>query len=84
MLQDGHEAEMEAQEAMLDTGHLRLPVFEENLDTIHGVLIGRAVWRAARIASPLLASKLFERFLRRPGLGEPTANEQERPSGDGA
>ena len=33
---------------MLDTGHLRLPVFEENLDTIHGVVIGRDVWRAAR------------------------------------
>ena len=36
------------QETMLDTGHLRLPVYEENLDTIHGVVIGRDVWKAAR------------------------------------
>lgn len=38
----------EVQEAMLDAGHLRLPVYEDNLDTIHGVVIGRDVWRAAR------------------------------------
>ena len=38
----------EVQETMLDTGHLRLPVFEENLDSIQGVVIGRDVWKAAR------------------------------------
>jgi magnesium and cobalt exporter, CNNM family len=38
----------EAQTLMLDTGHLRLPVFEENLDTITGVILARDVWRAQR------------------------------------
>ncbi len=38
----------EVQETMLNTGHLRLPVFEENLDNIQGVVIGRDVWKAAR------------------------------------
>jgi putative hemolysin len=36
----------EAQEVMLRTGHLRLPVYEDNLDTIVGVIVGRDVWRA--------------------------------------
>jgi magnesium and cobalt exporter, CNNM family len=38
----------DAQTLMLDTGHLRLPVFEENLDTITGVILARDVWRAQR------------------------------------
>tara|TARA_B110000196_G_scaffold282895_1_gene264456 strand:- start:54 stop:1301 length:1248 start_codon:yes stop_codon:yes gene_type:complete len=38
----------DAQSMMLDTGHLRLPVFEENLDNITGVILGRDVWRAQR------------------------------------
>lgn len=38
----------EAQTIMLDTGHLRLPVFEESLDRIIGVIVGRDVWRAHR------------------------------------
>jgi len=38
----------EAQTIMLDTGHLRLPVYEGSLDRIIGVLVGRDVWRAAR------------------------------------
>jgi len=38
----------EAQQTMLDTGHLRLPVYQENLDKIVGVVIGRDVWRAQR------------------------------------
>ena len=38
----------EAQSVMLDTGHLRLPVYEESLDRITGVIVGRDVWRAAR------------------------------------
>lgn len=38
----------EAQELMLETGHLRLPVFEENLDNIVGLVLGRDVWRAHR------------------------------------
>jgi CBS domain containing-hemolysin-like protein len=36
----------DAQELMLGTGHLRLPVYEESLDTIVGVIVGRDVWRA--------------------------------------
>jgi putative hemolysin len=38
----------EAQEMMLDTGHLRLPVYEQSLDRIVGVVLGRDVWRAHR------------------------------------
>lgn len=38
----------EAQTLMLDTGHLRLPVYRGNLDTILGVVLGRDVWRAQR------------------------------------
>ena len=38
----------EAQTTMLDTGHLRLPVFRGNLDTILGIVLGRDVWRAHR------------------------------------
>ncbi len=37
-----------AQETMLRTGHLRLPVYSDNLDTIVGVVLGRDVWRAQR------------------------------------
>ena len=45
----------QVQETMLDAGHLRLPVYEENLDTIHGVVIGRDVWKAARDGETRLA-----------------------------
>ena len=38
----------EAQERMLNAGHLRLPVYEGSLDRIVGVVIGRDVWRAQR------------------------------------
>ncbi|MGD8281954.1 MAG: hemolysin family protein, partial [Gemmatimonadota bacterium] len=38
----------EAQEMMLETGHLRLPVFQDSLDKVVGVVIGRDVWRAHR------------------------------------
>jgi putative hemolysin len=38
----------EAQQVMLDTGHLRLPVFEESLDNIVGVLVARDLWRAGQ------------------------------------
>jgi magnesium and cobalt transporter len=33
---------------MLEEGHLRLPVFEENLDRIVGILLARDLWRADR------------------------------------
>jgi putative hemolysin len=35
----------EAQAIMLETGHMRLPVYEENLDSITGIVLGRDVWR---------------------------------------
>ena len=38
----------EAKTLMLDEGHLRLPVFEENLDRIVGILLARDLWRADR------------------------------------
>lgn len=45
----------EAEELMLETGHLRLPVYEEHLDKITGVVIGRDVWRALRDGTRALA-----------------------------
>lgn len=33
---------------MLETGHMRLPVYERNLDQIVGILLARDVWRAQR------------------------------------
>ena len=38
----------DAQKAMLETGHLRLPVYQESLDTIVGILLARDVWKAER------------------------------------
>ena len=38
----------QAQETMLETGHLRLPVYRESMDKVVGVVIGRDVWRAQR------------------------------------
>jgi putative hemolysin len=37
-----------AQDMMLDHGHLRLPVYEESVDNVVGVLIARDLWRAMR------------------------------------
>ncbi len=38
----------EAKAMMLDEGHLRLPVFEESLDRIVGILVARELWQADR------------------------------------
>ena len=38
----------EAQELMLGRGHLRLPVYEESLDHIVGVILARDLWQAMR------------------------------------
>ncbi|MDH5804015.1 MAG: hemolysin family protein [Gemmatimonadota bacterium] len=38
----------EAQEVMLDEGRLRLPVFEDSVDSVVGVLLARDLWRAHR------------------------------------
>jgi CBS domain containing-hemolysin-like protein len=45
----------EVQAVMLDTGHLRIPVFEGDLDTILGVVLARDVWRAHRAGETELA-----------------------------
>ncbi len=37
-----------AMAVMLDTGHLRLPVYEENLDSVVGILLARDLWRSHR------------------------------------
>ena len=38
----------DAQQVMLGTGHLRLPVYEASLDQIVGVLVARDLWRASQ------------------------------------
>lgn len=38
----------DAQELMLEEGHLRLPVYEESLDRVVGILLARDLWRAER------------------------------------
>lgn len=38
----------EAADMMLETGHLRLPVYQDNLDSIIGVVVGRDIWKAQR------------------------------------
>jgi len=38
----------EAKRVMLDEGHLRVPVFAENLDKIVGILLARDLWKADR------------------------------------
>lgn len=38
----------EAQKLMLDTGRLRLPVYEETLDNVVGVVLARDLWKAER------------------------------------
>jgi putative hemolysin len=38
----------EAQDVMLDRGHLRVPVFEGSLDRIVGIVVARDLWRADR------------------------------------
>jgi CBS domain containing-hemolysin-like protein len=38
----------EAKEVMLEVGHLRLPVYQESVDTIVGILLARDLWKADR------------------------------------
>ncbi len=38
----------EVQEVMIDEGHLRLPVYEDALDHIVGIVVARDLWRADR------------------------------------
>ena len=37
----------EVQDIMLGTGHLRVPVYQETVDNIIGILVARDVWRAS-------------------------------------
>ncbi|MEX2581730.1 MAG: hemolysin family protein [Gemmatimonadota bacterium] len=39
---------LEATDLMLEEGHLRVPVYEETVDRVVGVLLARDLWRAAR------------------------------------
>ncbi|MDT8342105.1 MAG: hemolysin family protein [Longimicrobiales bacterium] len=38
----------EAKDIMLDTGHLRMPVYDGSLDRVVGILLARDLWRADR------------------------------------
>jgi putative hemolysin len=38
----------EAKNVMLDNGHLRIPVYDGNLDSVVGILLARDLWRADR------------------------------------
>ena len=38
----------EAKDVMLDQGHLRIPVYDGNLDSVVGILLARDLWRADR------------------------------------
>jgi putative hemolysin len=44
----------EAMDLMLDEGHLRVPVYEGDLDHVVGVLAARDLWRAARAGESLI------------------------------
>jgi putative hemolysin len=46
----------EAQKVMLDEGRLRLPVFEETIDRVVGILLARDLWRADRDGVPDIRS----------------------------
>ena len=47
-----NESVAEAKRLMLDEGHLRLPVYEDSLDQIVGILIARDLWRADHEGGP--------------------------------
>ena len=37
----------EVQDVMLDTGHLRVPVYQDTVDNIVGIFVARDIWRAS-------------------------------------
>jgi CBS domain containing-hemolysin-like protein len=49
----------EAIEVMVRDGHMRLPIFGETLDDVHGVLLARDALRAARKDATLLAAAVM-------------------------
>jgi CBS domain containing-hemolysin-like protein len=48
----------EAADFILEQGHSRYPIYEENLDNIVGILLARDVWRAQRDGSTKLLSEI--------------------------
>jgi CBS domain containing-hemolysin-like protein len=48
----------EAADFILEQGHSRYPIYEENLDNIVGMLLARDVWRAQRDGSTKLLSEI--------------------------
>jgi CBS domain containing-hemolysin-like protein len=56
----------EAKTLMLDRGHLRLPVYEESLDNVVGILLARDLWEADRQGETRI------RELIRPAIFAPT------------
>jgi putative hemolysin len=50
----------EVQEVMLETGHLRLPVYEDNLDRVIGIVLARDLWKAHRDGVKSLSSVIRE------------------------
>ena len=50
----------EVQRVMLDTGHLRLPVYEESLDRVIGIVLARDLWKAQRDGVESLATVIRE------------------------
>ncbi len=53
----------QAQTVMLDTGFLRVPVYNESIDHIVGILLARDLWRAMRIGDRTIASIMREPML---------------------
>ena len=50
----------QAQGLMLDTGHLRLPVYEDDVDHVRGILLARDLWKAQREGVRTLAEVVRE------------------------
>ena len=50
----------EAMDVMLDRGHLRLPVYNDNLDQIEGIVVARDLWRANRDGETELSPAIRE------------------------
>jgi putative hemolysin len=54
---------LEAQAVMLDTGFLRLPVYNESVDNIVGILLARDLWRSLRLGERTITSIMREPML---------------------
>jgi putative hemolysin len=54
---------LEAQTVMLDTGFLRLPVYNDSVDNIVGILLARDLWRSLRLGERTITSIMREPML---------------------